>query len=485
VVDDAPQADFAMSAHAACGPEVELRLEVKEENYDDHHLRFEWILGNGTVTEALVPENPQLFYSTLEDTVYRLKFRVYNVCNETVKEDSLTVGSLPKANLLFENGERNCSPLNLKVLNLSTGSRNEYLWYMGDGTEPLKVFEPLNYVYVTDSARKVFEVSLVAKNQCGSDSLMQPLTVLAQSIRAFFDKPKEEICVGEQICFTNHTRDTARDIRYRYWDFGDEVRDTSWNACHVYRDSGVYQVLLFVDNGCSSDTTSKFLHVIGNPQLELLVEQEHCDRDTFHFAFETDQPLQWVQWTLGDDSTVFIPSFSYVYRESGSYPVTLEVVGENRADCRSEKKLVLTVHPRPVLHVVPLDTLACTPYLYEPQIEGIVDKIMWDYGDGTPETSAGEHWYVNETDTLQGYEVVLHAVSDKGCPEDYIGNVRVANLPHAEVEKRVTNGRPQKVELVNLSPEGYVDYIWVLPGDKVVHTIGNQYFEFMENGVHA
>lgn len=484
VVDDPPQAAFVMSTHSACGPEVELQIEVKEEDYSDHNLSFEWILGNGTVTEALVPENPQLFYSTLEDTVYYLKFRVYNVCNETEKIDSLVVGSLPRASLLFENGERNCSPLNLKVLNLSTGSHNEYLWYMGDGSEPLKVFEPLDYVYVTDSVRKVFEISLVAMNQCGRDSLMQPLTVLAQSIRAFFDRPKEDICVGEQICFTNHTRDTARDIRYRYWDFGDEVRDTSWNACHVYRDSGVYKVLLFVDNGCSSDTTSKFLHVIGNPKLDLLVEQEHCDRDTFHFNFATDQDLRWVEWSLGDDSVVFAPSFSYVYEKPGTYPVVLKVIGENRADCRSRAELLLSVYPRPVLQITPFDTLVCTPYLYMPQVEGEAARMLWDYGDGSPETLAEEHWYINDSDTLQRWTVVLHAFSDKDCPEDYTGYMNIANLPRAEIEKQVTNGRPQKVDLVNMSPEGYVDYVWNLPGNKVIHTFEDQHLEFMENGLY-
>ncbi|MDE6450925.1 MAG: PKD domain-containing protein, partial [Odoribacter sp.] len=485
VVADAPQADFTMSTHAQCGPEVELNIGVKEENFNDHNLHFEWVLGNGTVSDALVPTNPQLFYSTLEDTVYHLKFRVYNICNATEKADSLRIGSLPEVHFQFENGDRNCSPLNLQVLNTSTGSQNQYLWYMGDGSAPLNVFEPLDYVYETDSARKVFQISLVATNQCGKDSITQPLTVLAQSVRAFFSRPKEELCVGEQLCFKNHTRDTARDIVYKYWDFGDGVRDTSWNACHVYQDSGRYKVLLYVDNGCSADTTSKFVHVIGNPSLELLLEETNCDRDTFHFGFVTDQSLKWVKWTLGDDSIVQYPSFAYVYKKPGSYPVTLEVIGDNRAECRSGKAMVLTVHPRPVLHIAPLDTLVCPPYLYVPQVEGEVAKMMWSYGDGTAETSAGEHLYVNETDSLLRCKVVLHAVSDRGCPEDYTGYVNVGPLPLAVMEKRVTNGRPQKVDLLNLSPEGYVDYIWVLPGDKLEHTTGNQHVEFMENGMYA
>lgn len=485
VVNDAPPADFTFHVDKKCGPKVSAEIKVEEGDYSDHNLHFEWVLGNGTRSEALVPDNPQVFYSTQEDTVYQLKFRVYNICNETEKIDSLSVGSLPHADFRLENGERNCSPLTLRVLNTSTGSHNRYFWNMGDGSEPLNVFEPLDYLYVTDSVRKVFDISLVAINGCGRDSLMQPLTVLAQSIRAFFDRPKDDICVGEQICFTNYTRDTAREITHRYWDFGDEVRDTSWNVCHAYRDSGRYKVLLYVDNGCSSDTTSKFINVIGNPKIDLQLEQENCDRDTFHFAFATDQHLKWIKWTLGDESEMFLPSFSYVYKEPGSYPVRLEAVGDNRAACRSVKEALLTVHPRPVLHIVPWDTLVCSPYLYVPQVEGEADKMMWDYGDGSPETSAGEHWYVNTTDSLLGYEVVLHAVSDKGCPEDYTGYMHVAALPHAVLEKRVTNGRPQKVELMNMSPEGYVDYIWVLPENRIEHTAGNQYLEFMENGIYT
>ena len=63
--------------------------------------------------------------------------------------------------------------------------------------------------------------------------------------------------------------------------------------------------------------------------------------------------------------------------------------------------------------------------------------------------------------------------------------MHVAALPHAVLEKRVTNGRPQKVELMNMSPEGYVDYIWVLPENRIEHTAGNQYLEFMENGIYT
>lgn len=487
VVKDAPPAVFEMSKHAVCGPEAGITITPSESDYSDHNLRFEWNFGNGNISGDLQPENPQLYLSALYDTTYRIKFRVYNACNETSKVDSLLVGSFPKIGFRFENGERNCSPLSLQVLNTSTGTGNRYTWYMGDGKDSLLVYEPKDYLYETGVETKVFNVSLVAQNNCGKDSLMQPLTVMAQTLKAFFDKPKEEICVGDTICFTNYSRDTSRYITYKYWDYGDEVRDTSWNGCHAYKEGGRYRVRLFIDNGCTSDTTSKELQVIALPKLRFDIDTlAHCDRDTFRFAFTTDQPLQRQQWTMGDDSVILNPAFFYVYKQSGEYPVSLDVIADNRAFCKASLQTAVRVHPRPVLQWNPLDTLVCPPFLYLPQIVGQAATMMWDYGDGGGTTSSLEHLYENSSDTLLLHKIMLHSESDKGCSENYfIGKLAVGNLPVAGMRKEVRHGRPQQVDLINLSEDKKMaGCIWYLPSGRVEHTFDNRHLEFMENGIH-
>lgn len=483
IVNDAPPAVFTMSKHADCGPEVRIELGVNEADYSDHNLKFVWDYGNGTTSGDLLPVTPQIYSSGVNDTLYYLDFRVYNICNETRMTDTLLVGSVPEAGFHFENGERNCSPLHLQVINSSTGSGNRYTWYMGDGKDPLEVFEPKDYLYETGSKTQIFPVSLVAENNCGKDSIMQPLTVFAQTLEAFFDKPKDDICVGEEICFTNYSQDTSRYITYKYWDFGDQVRDTSWNVCHVYQDSGTYQVMLYIDNGCTFDTLSKFIHVTALPELKLTLDEVVCDEDTVNFAFVSDQDLRWYQWTLGDGATVQMPAFPHVYARAGTFPVTLEAIAANRAACKGQEQRLVTVHPRPEVRITPWDTLVCPPWNYIPQVEGVAASWMWDYGDGSELTTAAEHLYENSTDSVLRHQVVLHAVSDKGCPKDFTGEIAVAYLPVAEVKQEVTTGRPEKLALINLS-RNYSEAIWYLPPGRVEYSFDNQYLEFEENGIY-
>lgn len=61
---------------------------------------------------------------------------------------------------------------------------------------------------------------------------------------------------------------------------------------------------------------------------------------------------------------------------------------------------------------------------------------MWDYGDRSGLTSAREHWYVNESDTVQRFRVMIYAETDKGCKSEYLRGVVVPNKPGSYWTKR-------------------------------------------------
>lgn len=54
----------------------------------------------------------------------------------------------------------------------------------------------------------------------------------------------------------------------------------------------------------------------------------------------------------------------------------------------------VVVYNKSDLTIEPVDTIQCSPYLYQPEITGEA-YLMWDYGDRSGLTSAREHWYVN------------------------------------------------------------------------------------------
>ena len=483
IVNDAPQAKFSLDKQAACGPEVQLKITLDDPAvYSDHNLKFFWDFGNGDTSDTLFPHNPQIYYSRLWDTTYNISFKVYNMCNTTEMFDSIMVGSIPDAGLTFQH-EWNCSPLTLRTKNISSGTDAIFIWDMGDGTELEYGYQPEDHMYLSDSASKVFIVTLIAKNTCGSDTVSKPLTVLAQTLEAFFEIPQNNVCVGEEICFNNVSTDTSLYVTYKYWDFGDNdnVRDTSWHACHVYQDSGWYKVLLYIDNGCGFDTISDRIHVWALPDVNIQSEDVRCDRDSFEFSFTSDQALQQWKWNLGDSTESLAERIKHRYNKAGDYTASIEIIVENIAFCKATYKKTVTVHPRPLIQFTPKDTLFCPPYTYIPRVMGGAPIMMWDYGDGSEQTSALEHIYENDTDSVLHYQIVLHSESDKGCPEDFMADIAVAYLPIAGMEKKVTQGRPQKVELINTSKD-HTECIWYLLDGEVNNTLDNRHLEFMENG---
>lgn len=481
VVNNAPPARFTLDKNLACGPEVDLNISVPEDEYTDVNLRFAWDFGNGESAETLVPPTPQRYTSGLFDTTYHVNFKVYNICNETHYVDSLKVGSVPKVSFALMH-KRACSPADVPVKNTTTGSGLSYKWYFGDG-ETSEEYEP-THRYTTGSRATVYEIALVAVNGCNRDSVVKPIEILPNTISAFFEVPKNTICAGEEICFTNRSTDTARYISYKYWDFGDEVRDTSWNACHSYREGGRYKVLLYVDNGCGTDTISDTLRVLPLPKISLKSEDFVCQNDTFHFELPSDQPLQRVEWLFGDGKTSLERAPRYVYSGYGKFPVEVNVIAQNIGFCKVGANKQVEVYPNPDLSITPLDTLVCPHWLYEPKVEGEAAYLTWDYGDGSALTSSMTHLYENRGDSVMHHKVKLYAKSDKGCHTDYEGRIDVFYPAVAGIDKEVTYGKPEKVKFINLS-KNYSECIWYLPPDRKEYTFENQQMEFDKNGLYA
>lgn len=482
IVNIPPPADFTLKDTVGCGP-FWLRITVKDSVYQDPNLRFAWDFGNGMTSASLLPPDSLEYRSGVWDTVYTIRFDVFNdVCTQHYpKEEEILVYSSPKANFVKQH-EWECAPMLVRFQNLSTGDRNQYTWLYGDDSVSY-AFEG-SHIYREDSTTRIYDVTLIAKNNCGADTFMEPLTVKPQTIHAFFQTPDRNLCVGEEVCFINKTSDKSFAALTTQWDFGDHAQDTAWDACHAYRQSGDFKVFLYVHNGCGFDTISDFIHVYPLPELSIKSEDELCENDTFHFELVSDLPLQRQQWDFGDSIFSLYRNDRHRYEGHGKRRVKVWALSASPAVCRNETVKEIMIHPVPVITVNPIDTAACAPFLYQPEISG-EGHLMWDYGDGSELTSALEHEYVNETDEVLQWPTKLYAESDKGCRSEYSGEVIIYNVPRAALSKRlVTQGKPQVVEFINLS-EMYDDCIWYLPFGRTVHAFEDQQVSFEETELYT
>lgn len=481
IVNTPPPAVFTLDSDKGCGPH-ELNISLDSMAYTDKNLLFTWNFGNGVLSDSLMPPNPQTYEAGVWDTTYVIHFGVYNLAcaDRPVMDKEITVYSSPDAQFVAMH-KWECSPMDVKLKNNSTGNKSTYVWHFGDGETSLD-FNP-THLFTTDTITRVFDIMLIATNQCDVDTFVYPLIVKPQTLTAFFQTPKRDICVGEEICFTNHSSDSSLYIINKQWNFGDNSGDTTWNACHAYDGDGHYQVHLFIDNGCGFDTISDYIIVHPLPVLTIQSEDYLCENDTFHFEMSSDLALQRQEWDLGD-STISINRFvQHRYKGHGFRTVKVQGISSSIGFCKGTAEKVVEIYPNPVITILPLDTAACGEMLYKPDISG-VGFLMWDYGDGSDLTSATEHFYENPTDEVIYRNLAVYAESDKKCKSDYKGLITLYNVPRAGIDRKILKqGKPQQVEFINLS-EMYDDCVWHLPFNKIVHSFDNQVMEFDRNGYY-
>lgn len=455
--------------------------------YADNHnyLSFKWAYGDGTFTDTLTPISPKYYPSGAWDTTYAVRFAVSNMCGIQEYDTVVTVLSAPKVKFALKH-EWECTPVKLELQNTTTGNNVVYAWTFenrrtGEIVERTNVRNPV-YEFVTDSASTTYYITLKASNACDEDVHTDSLVVKPRTISAHFTPSKRDVCVGEEICFRNNSTDTLTSIENVYWNFGDGGRDTLWNPCHVYQAAQKYEVRLLIDNGCGFHSVNDTITVHPLPVLSVRGEDYLCEADTFSFVLNSDQELKFVTWDFGDGQQGHRDSVWHLYDGYGKYVVAVEGVSAQIAGCVAKVLKEIEIYNKPIVTIVPLDTVGCSPLLYKPELTGD-GFFMWDFGDGSSLSSSEEHLYENLSDTVQKFNVTAYVETDKGCKSVYKGHTTVYYLPEATIGKEVTKGKPEKVAYLNLS-KGHTAAFWSLPSKGIVHSLENQEEEFNENGLY-
>ena len=488
IVNLPPQAFFDVDTLGGCAP-FEVEIEVDRSVYRDDHnyLSFHWKYGEGTETDTLGPIVPKFYPSGAWDTTYVTTFTVSNMCGTSSHDTTITVYSVPKVSFALMH-DWECSPVFLELQNTTTGNSCVFDWTFINKRTSETIFHSNvrnpEYEFTTDSIATTFYIRLKAVNQCNEDEFTDSLVVKPRSISAHFT-PLEHpyACVNQEIFFRNNSSDTVATILNTYWNFGDGERTSDWSPRHKYDQEGLYTVSLQIDNGCGWDTVSSPVTIYPLPHLGIKSEDYLCEADTFTFVAQSDQELEYIKWKFGDGNIAYKDSLRHLYEGYGKFEVMLKGVSAEINQCADSVTKEVIVYNKPIMTILPLDTVQCSPLLYAPQVTGDA-LLMWDYGDGSVLTSAQEHWYENLTDEVQKFKVKVYAETDKGCKSEYEGNVEVKHNPRAILSKEVEKGNPQKVTFFNLSEE-YTDCIWELPFKGIVHSPGQQVVKFADNGTYT
>ena len=213
------------------------------------------------------------------------------------------------------------------------------------------------------------------------------------------------------------TDQSTGDITSWLWDFGDGETSIDQNPSHLYKEARTYTVSLTVTGPGGSDTETKIrfikLFIPEKPDADFtrepiskdapmtvqFIDTSTCPatlanltNGTLYFTTIESASLGGITtwtWDFGDGATSDERNPTHTYQETGSYTVSLTVVGPGGSDTETKKDYIqLAKPPAPVADFTAKPRSGDGPLVvqFTDTSTGHVSSRLWDFGDGTTST---------------------------------------------------------------------------------------------------
>ena len=238
-----PQSNFTFSLDTICvGAQTVVNYIGNAVTGSD----FAWNFDNG---QNLGTGSGPIAIGWLDPGVHTVKLQVTQWgCKSPVFIDSVNVIQIPITDFIGV-GLSGCPPLHVKFTDLTQNviPGAQYQWSLGNG-QTTGVEEPeLDYI-----RSGVYTVSLAVANQYGcSDTMTKTAYVnvypVPEAELSIF--PERVSIMDPQVKFYDQSMGSP--VVWT-WNFGDNSYSDLQNAMHVYSDTGIYQIMLIIENiyGC-------------------------------------------------------------------------------------------------------------------------------------------------------------------------------------------------------------------------------------------
>ncbi len=249
--------------------------------------------------------------------------------------DSIIIFPAPTANFSPQDTLA-CIPANIPFVDLSVPSDtinpiNSWSWDFGNG-ETDSVQNPLFSYNVPGQ----YDVQLVIADSAGCvDSVTQPIQI-SSGIIANFTASDSFGCSPFDVDFQDIS--TIEPAVSWFWDFGDGDTSNLRNPSHTYTVDGVYSVSLavFDELGCSDTIIKPEFIQLSSPTASISSDRNiGCSPEEITFFAEdvlSDTTISTYDWCITDSIQGFlgcfrsrVDSFTFDFREPGTYTVALEV----------------------------------------------------------------------------------------------------------------------------------------------------------------
>ncbi len=339
-----------------------------------------------------------------------------------------TIEIYPEINASFEISEiSGCHPLNLEIINSSTGASAEtpYLWNYGDGNTSTHQTAVQEYVF-TNSGHidyQHYTLKLKATSQYGCKDSTETTVIVFPKPEARFEPEITEGCSPLTIDY----EDMSTGAAVYQWNFGDGyASELNGSVSHIFNRAynagpGVFSTQLLIVNefGCK-DTTVRQITVYPDISADFDAVLEGCHPHEVDFN-NLSLGVNTLNWTFGDGSTSGgeNPKYTFTnesYTEQKHYNVNLHT--ESVFGCQADVSKVITVYPKPQSAFSTNLDEGCAPLPVQITNQSVGgSQYQWEFAgtSSTENQQVFEHIFHNQQETIQTYQLKLRTTNQHGC----------------------------------------------------------------------
>lgn len=376
----------------------------------------------------------------------------------------------PKVQGDFEPGGVYCvegQNFEVPFFNKSSTESTSFIWDFGDGSPASTDRNPV-HIYA-DSGK--YNITLISNpTSVCSDTIIKELYIKEKKIKAYFEQPSSD-CYNPNpnVQFTDLSTD-GNSIVERRWYFGDGDSSAVKNPIHTYKESGKYNVNLYVlsSNGCFDVFTRPIEVFVDSINASFEVSYD-CNSANLLVGFtsttETNFEVDSYYWDFDDNSTSTTTNTSvfHQYSETGKYNITMIIFFVN--GCSDTVSQEINVFPTP-LEVSFSFSDDCgnksISFVNNSISEDSLTTWLWNFGDGNFSMEKNPtHTYENRN--FYG-SVTLTATTSGGCKASYSTIIRLKYLEvdfvYSSADPCFPKGKPIFFEVFGNSSSNIAELQW-------------------------
>lgn len=418
-ITEAPIPGFILSADQGCAP---LSVGLTNTSIRNGGTYF-WDFGNGQTFTGATPPT-QTYLQGQDDTTYVITLTITNDCGPTTITDTITIFPQPQVKIGTQVSS-GCSPLFIDFGNTTLGNPTSYFWDLGFTGQTSTDSIPVGMYYTTDTVTSVYTITLIATNQCGSDTGSSQITVLPNDLNPIFNTDTTVGCSPLTVTFTN-----LSGSQFVAWDYGLGLgnQDTGNDQPTVtFSQAGTYTVKMFADNGCSKDTGEIMITVYPAAPAAFAAPAPVCLGETMNFSPGSTQNINGYLWEFGDGATSTQTNSAHVYAAPGTYTVYLTTYSTiYQCPATDSAQVEVRALPSPAFTQTPVagcEPLSIFPFALSPGL-----SYLWEFGNGDQAVGNGPGYTYTQSGV---FNLTLTVTDGFGCENDSLIPITVHPRPQS------------------------------------------------------